>query len=89
MKVCTQSLKNATEQHEYKPVEMLRLNLNAHFILLMSINPLTTAHCDKNEHLQMRPVLTTAFLFAVSKRPTASQIAPHKTYFKAKLTTNK
>ena len=39
---------------------MLRLNLNAHFILLMSINPLTTAHCDKNEHLQVRPVLTTA-----------------------------
>ena len=67
---------------------MLRLNLNAHFILLMSINPLTTAHCDKNEHLQMRPVLTTARLFAVSKRPTASQIVPHKTYFKAKLTTN-
>ena len=26
----------------------------------MSINPLTTAHCDKNEHLQMRPMLTTA-----------------------------
>ena len=26
----------------------------------MSINPLTTAHCDKNEHSQMRPVLTTA-----------------------------
>ena len=39
---------------------MLRLNLNAHFILLMSINLLTTAHCDKNEHSQMRPVLTTA-----------------------------
>ena len=34
---------------------MLRLNLNAHFIPLMSINPLTTAHCDKNEHLQMLP----------------------------------
>ena len=50
MKVCTQSLKNATEQHEYKLVEMLRLNLNAQFIPLMSINPLTTAHCDKNEH---------------------------------------
>ena len=44
----------------YKPVEMLRLYLNAHFIPLMSINPLTTAHCDKNEHLQMCPVLTTA-----------------------------
>ena len=51
---------NATEKHEYKPVEMLRLNLNAHFIPLLSINPLTTAHCDKNEHLQMPPVLTTA-----------------------------
>ena len=42
------------------PVEMLRLNLNAHFIPLMCINPLTTAHCGKNEHSQMHPVLTMA-----------------------------
>ena len=39
---------------------MLRLNLSAHLIPLMSINILTTAHCDKNEHSQMRPVLTMA-----------------------------
>ena len=45
---------------KYKPVEMLRLNSNAHFILLMSIDPLIAAHCDQNEHSQMRPVLTTA-----------------------------
>ena len=39
---------------------MLRLNFNVHFIPLMSINPLTTAHCHKNEHSKMHPVLTTA-----------------------------
>ena len=42
---------------------MLRLNLNAHFIPLMFINPLINSSlCDKNEHSRMRPVLTTAIV---------------------------
>ncbi len=62
---------------------MLRLNLNAHFIPLMFINPLTTAHCDKNEHSQMRLVLTTAIaVCSVEKTHSKSNRAAQDSCFK-------
>ena len=46
MKVFAKSLKNATSDiiNYFKPVEILAFNLNKHFISLMSINPLISAH---------------------------------------------
>ena len=44
MEVLAKSLKNATINSYFMPVEILVFNLNEHLIPLMSINPLIAAH---------------------------------------------